>query len=92
MIETRDPPRCVSSFQFKLIFPLQTLRMSYSTFIVGSSNFVTVARIAVLECTETTQKIYRYGPEVDFFSRSRFATLLVGSLVVSSRFDYLGFF
>ena len=36
------------------------------------SNFVTGARIAVLLCTETTQKIYRDGAEVDFFSRSRY--------------------
>ena len=28
--------------------------------------------IAVLLCTETTQKIYRGGAEVDFFSRSRY--------------------
>ena len=31
------------------------------------SNFVTGARIAVLLCAETTQKIYRGGAEVDFF-------------------------
>ena len=37
-----------------------------------NSNFVTGARIAVLLCTETTQKIYRGGAEVDFFSRSRY--------------------
>ena len=37
-----------------------------------NSNFVTGARIAVLLCTETTQKIYRVGAEVDFFSRSRY--------------------
>ena len=37
-----------------------------------NSNFVTGARIAVLLCTETTQKIYRSGAEVDFFSRSRY--------------------
>ena len=36
------------------------------------SNFVTGARIAVLLCSETTQKIYRGGAEVDFFSRSRY--------------------
>ena len=28
--------------------------------------------IAVLLCTETTQKVYRGGAEVDFFSRSRY--------------------
>ena len=38
----------------------------------GNNNFVTGARIAVLLCTETTQKIYRGGAEVEFFSRSRF--------------------
>ena len=37
-----------------------------------NSNFVTGARIAVLLCTETTQKIDRGGAEVDFFSRSRY--------------------
>ena len=37
-----------------------------------NSNFVTGSRIAVLLCTETTQKIYRGGAEVDFFSRSRY--------------------
>ena len=37
-----------------------------------NSNFVAGARIAVLLCTETTQKIYRGGAEVDFFSRSRY--------------------
>ena len=31
-----------------------------------NSNFVTGARIAVLLCTETTQKIDRGGAEVDF--------------------------
>ena len=37
-----------------------------------NSNFVTGARIAVLLCTETTQKIYRGGAVVDFFSRWRY--------------------
>ena len=36
------------------------------------SNFVMGARIAVLLCTETTQKIYRGGAKVDFLSRSRY--------------------
>ena len=39
---------------------------------VSTSNFVTGARIPVLLCTKTTQKIYRGGAEVDFFSRSRY--------------------
>ena len=39
---------------------------------IKNSNFVTGARIAVLLCTETTQKIYRGGAEVDFFSPSRY--------------------
>ena len=36
------------------------------------SHFVTGARMAVFLCTETTQKIYRCGAEVDFFSRSMY--------------------
>ena len=43
-----------------------------SHLIVTKSNFVTGARIAVLLCTETTQKIYRGGAKMDFFSRSRY--------------------
>ena len=51
---------------------------SFSIFVcykecgLRNSNFITGARIAVLIYTETTQKIYRGGAEVDFFSRSRY--------------------
>ena len=45
------------------------------------SNFVTGARIAVLLCTETTQKIYRGGAEVDFFSRSRYFIIKITAIL-----------
>ena len=44
----------------------------FRSFLVYNSNFVAGARVAVLLCIGTTQKIYRGGAEVDFFSRSRY--------------------
>ena len=52
-------------------------------FSARNSNFVTGARIAVLLCTETTQKIYRGGAEVDFFSRSRYYNKNYGYPIVA---------
>ena len=50
---------------------------------VSTSNFVTGARIPVLLCTKTTQKIYRGGAEVDFISRSRLINNVIKKLRLS---------
>ena len=50
--------------------------------LLSNSNFVTGAQITVLLCTETTQKIYRGGAEVDCFSRSRCYNKNYGYLIL----------
>ena len=65
----------LSIYETQQFFVIVILRHRVATKkkkIKYDSNFVTGARIAGLLCTEITQKIYRGGAEVDFFSRSRY--------------------